>query len=185
MPIRLKIFVACLLLTGVTVALGLFGLDRQRRLGDLAVRMYDEAVMSVNFIRSAETKFAQLRGLFAVAQERQRAAKVSAAPAAPAAPAAQAAPVAPAAPAAAVEPLGERQKLIGAAHQAAEQSERQRLITIARNGAAASPAAAVEPLSERQQLITAAHQAAEQSERQRLITIARNGAAASPAAAVE
>jgi methyl-accepting chemotaxis protein len=124
MSIRLKIFVACLLLTGVTIALGLFGLDRQRRLGDLAVRMYDQAVMSVNFIRSGETKFAQLRSLFAVAAERQQAGKLALA-------------TQPA------EQISERQQLIAGVRQAAEQSERQRLIAIARASSGAASAAGV------------------------------------------
>jgi methyl-accepting chemotaxis protein len=74
MPIRLRILAGCLLLTSLTIGLGLFALDAQQRMSDLAVRIYDEAVMSVSSIRSAETKFAHLRGLYAVANERQRAA---------------------------------------------------------------------------------------------------------------
>jgi len=166
MSIRLKIFVACLLLTGVTVALGLFGLDRQRRLGDLAVRMYDQAVMSVSFVRSAEAKFAQLRGLFAVAAERQRAGKLALA-------------VAPS------EQINERQQPIAGARQAAEQSERQQPIVGVRQAAEQiserqQPIAGVrqpaEQISERQQLIAGARQAAEQSERQQLIAGARQAA---------
>jgi methyl-accepting chemotaxis protein len=150
MPIRLKIFVACLLLTSVTVALGLFGLDRQRQLGDVAVRMYDQAVMSVGFVRSAETKFVQLRSLFAVAAERQHAADSAAAAAAAAAPAASTAAVtAPAAAAVASataarpnDAISERQQLIAGARRDAEQSERQRLIATARGNAAPAAAAA-------------------------------------------
>jgi methyl-accepting chemotaxis protein len=74
MPIRLRILAGCLLLTSLTIGLGLFALDAQQRMSDLAVRIYDEAVMSVSSIRSAETKFVHLRGLYAVANERQRAA---------------------------------------------------------------------------------------------------------------
>jgi methyl-accepting chemotaxis protein len=64
MPIRLKILLACLVLTGMTVCLGLFALSQERKLGSVALRTYDEAFMSVNFIRSAETRFERLRGLY-------------------------------------------------------------------------------------------------------------------------
>jgi methyl-accepting chemotaxis protein len=73
MPIRLRILIGCLLLTSLTVGLGMVALDGQQRMSELAVRIYDEVVMSVSSLRSAETKFAQLRGLYAIANERQRA----------------------------------------------------------------------------------------------------------------
>lgn len=67
MPIRMKVLLACMLMTGVTLAMGVLALRMEARLGDLAIRMYDEAFMSVSFIRSAETKFATLRGEYVAA----------------------------------------------------------------------------------------------------------------------
>jgi methyl-accepting chemotaxis protein len=61
MPIRLKVLIACLLMTAVTFALGVYGLQYEHRLGDLALRMYDESFMSVSFVRSAETRSTELR----------------------------------------------------------------------------------------------------------------------------
>jgi methyl-accepting chemotaxis protein len=72
MPIRLKILVACLLLTVVTVSLGIFTLRNERRLGDLAVRFYDEALMSVSFVRSAATRFETVRSRYAMAGRDER-----------------------------------------------------------------------------------------------------------------
>jgi methyl-accepting chemotaxis protein len=68
MPISLKILLGCLLMAAVTMALGFFGLRAEARLGDLAIRMYDEAFMSVSYVRGAQTKFEVLRDTFAAAQ---------------------------------------------------------------------------------------------------------------------
>jgi methyl-accepting chemotaxis protein len=62
MPIRLKLLLACLCMALITSGVGLLALRSERQLGALAMRMYDEAFMSVNYVRAAETKFAVLRG---------------------------------------------------------------------------------------------------------------------------
>jgi hypothetical protein len=64
--IRFKILLGCSLLTSVTVALGLFVLQAQRGLGDLAMNIYDDAVLSISYARNAETRFVDLRGKLAV-----------------------------------------------------------------------------------------------------------------------
>jgi len=64
--IRFRILLACLSLASVTIALGLFVLQEQRELGHLALRIYDDAVMSISYARSAETRFAELRGKLAI-----------------------------------------------------------------------------------------------------------------------
>lgn len=64
MPIRLKILIACLILTGMTVGLGLFALSQERQLGTVALQTYDQAFMSVSFVRSAETRLERLRTLY-------------------------------------------------------------------------------------------------------------------------
>jgi methyl-accepting chemotaxis protein len=71
--IRFKILLACLALTSITVALGLFALQGQRELGSLATKIYDDAVMSISFVRSAETKFVDLRGQLALAAQKRAA----------------------------------------------------------------------------------------------------------------
>jgi len=72
--IRFRILLACLSLASVTIALGLFVLQAQRELGHLALRIYDDAVMSISYARSAETRFAELRGKLAIAQQAREAA---------------------------------------------------------------------------------------------------------------
>jgi methyl-accepting chemotaxis protein len=67
MTIRLKILSACLLLTLVTATIGLFTLNGERKLGDVSVRMYDEALTSVSFMRGAATKFEALHSRYALA----------------------------------------------------------------------------------------------------------------------
>ncbi len=57
-----KVLLGCLLLVTCTVLLGLHSVRGQRSLGMLALQMYDEAFMAVNFVRSAETRFARLQG---------------------------------------------------------------------------------------------------------------------------
>jgi methyl-accepting chemotaxis protein len=69
--IRFKILLACLLLTSVTVALGLFVLQAQRGLGSLAMNIYDDAVLSISYARSAETKFVDLRGKLAMSHQQR------------------------------------------------------------------------------------------------------------------
>ena len=70
MPIRLKLLLASLLLAATTAGLGLFAVGAERELGTLAVRVYDEALMSVNYARSAQTGFAALRAEYALAAVR-------------------------------------------------------------------------------------------------------------------
>ena len=74
MRIRFRILLACLSLASVTIALGLFVLQGQRELGHLALRIYDDAVMSISYARSAETRFAELRGKLAIADQAREAA---------------------------------------------------------------------------------------------------------------
>ncbi len=62
LSIRTKVLLGCILLVTCTILLGLHSIRSQRTLGSLALKMYDEAFMAVNFVRSAETKFARLQG---------------------------------------------------------------------------------------------------------------------------
>jgi methyl-accepting chemotaxis protein len=145
--IRFKILFACLALTSITVAFGLFALQGQRELGTLASKIYDEAVMSISFVRSAETKFVELRGQLALAAQK-RAAVEDAAAARAAALAEVAAARAAAAAAAPVE-QSERQTLIDAAldgkKPASEASERQALIAGAKAPGAPAPGKEMPP----------------------------------------
>ena len=75
MSIRLKILFACLLMTAVTVTLGVFALTAGRQLGDLAIQVYDEAFMSVSLVRSAETRFTALQSLYTAADAADQAAE--------------------------------------------------------------------------------------------------------------
>ncbi len=61
LSIRFRILAACLTLTILTAGLGIFTLIGQERLGTLALRMYDQAFMSVDFFRSAQSDFVALR----------------------------------------------------------------------------------------------------------------------------
>ena len=54
MSIRLKILLACLSLTAITIAFGLLARASQEELGGLAFRLYDEAFMSMSYLRSAQ-----------------------------------------------------------------------------------------------------------------------------------
>jgi hypothetical protein len=56
MPIRLKILVACIALTGVTLLMGSFSQSAQRDLGEVATRLYDDAFLAMSYLRSAESK---------------------------------------------------------------------------------------------------------------------------------
>ena len=75
MSIRLKILFACLLMTAVTVTLGVFALTAGRQLGHLAIQVYDEAFMSVSLVRSAETRFTALQSLYTAADAADQAAE--------------------------------------------------------------------------------------------------------------
>jgi methyl-accepting chemotaxis protein len=132
--IRFKILLACLALTSVTIGLGLFVLQGQRGLGALAMRIYDDAVMSISYARSAETRFTDLRGKLALADQRRASAdeiaSLRAAAAAKAAATARASVVLP-----------------------REQSERQAMLDIARGGKATADADRLGGISERQAML--------------------------------
>ncbi len=70
MPVSIKILIAYLAMTLVTIGLGLYALQGERIVGDTALKMYDDAFMSVNFARSAQTKFERVKTIFAVAAAR-------------------------------------------------------------------------------------------------------------------
>ncbi len=70
MSVSVKILIANLAMTLVTIGLGLYALQGERTLGSTALRMYDNAFMSVNFGRSAQTKFEQVKTLYVVAMAR-------------------------------------------------------------------------------------------------------------------
>jgi len=60
MSIRSKILAGCLALTALTGFLGAFALTAERQLDALALRIYDDAFMSVSYLRSAQVGFAGL-----------------------------------------------------------------------------------------------------------------------------
>ena len=60
MPIRIKIFCGCLALALLTAALGLFAQRSEQRLGMLALSVYDNTFMSMNYLRSAQIDFADI-----------------------------------------------------------------------------------------------------------------------------
>ena len=60
MPIRLKIFSGCLALVLLTIVLGVFAQSSEQRLGALALGVYDDTFMSMNYLRSAQVDFADI-----------------------------------------------------------------------------------------------------------------------------
>ncbi len=60
--IRSKILAGCLTLTALTGTLGLYQRRAEHQLGDLALRIYDDAFMGVSYLRSAQVRFALLAG---------------------------------------------------------------------------------------------------------------------------
>jgi len=60
MPIRLKLLVGCLCLTIVTLGLGVFAQNSQREAGELTTRIYDEALLSMSYLRSAQNSLLQI-----------------------------------------------------------------------------------------------------------------------------
>ncbi|WP_428374816.1 putative bifunctional diguanylate cyclase/phosphodiesterase [Lichenicoccus sp.] len=60
MPIRGKILSGCLALTLLTALLGVFAERAERRLGFLAFDIYDNAFMSVSYLREAQMDFGQM-----------------------------------------------------------------------------------------------------------------------------
>ncbi len=72
MSIRLKILVACLCLTAITIASGVLARASQSELGGLAFRLYDDAFMSMSYLRSAQnTLLSVSRDLASPVAERQ------------------------------------------------------------------------------------------------------------------
>ena len=60
MPIRLKIFSGCFALALLTIALGLFAQRSEQRLGALALGVYDDEFMAMNYLRSAQIDFVDI-----------------------------------------------------------------------------------------------------------------------------
>jgi signal transduction histidine kinase/DNA-binding NarL/FixJ family response regulator len=60
MTLRVKILAGCFALAFLTALLGLYTQHSERRLGKLAIDIYDNAFMSVSYLRSAEVAFARL-----------------------------------------------------------------------------------------------------------------------------
>ena len=63
MPVGLKILLSSLVMTLVTVMLGLYALEGERQLGDTALRMYDSAFMSINYVRMAQDDFERVQNI--------------------------------------------------------------------------------------------------------------------------
>ncbi|GGD93982.1 hypothetical protein GCM10011390_10880 [Aureimonas endophytica] len=66
MSIRIKIFLGCFCLSTLTLLIGLLSQSSQREVGDLAASLYDNALVSTNALRSAQT------ALIAVAFDTQK-----------------------------------------------------------------------------------------------------------------
>lgn len=64
MSVRTRILLGCLALTLVTVLLGVYSREADKRLGGLGLRIYDEAFMAVNYMRAAQYGFAELSGRY-------------------------------------------------------------------------------------------------------------------------
>jgi hypothetical protein len=62
MSVRLKIALASLCGFLVTLALGLYATSVERRLGEVSVRVFDEATLSINHARAAQARLAALHG---------------------------------------------------------------------------------------------------------------------------
>lgn len=60
MSIKLKLLIGCLCLTIITMIVGAFAQHSQRRIGDLAVQIYDDALLSTNALRSAQNSLLRL-----------------------------------------------------------------------------------------------------------------------------
>jgi signal transduction histidine kinase len=57
MPIRITVLIACLGFLAITIALGLFTRAQEGRLGTLAMSVYDNALVGVNYARKVQTDF--------------------------------------------------------------------------------------------------------------------------------
>ena len=64
MSIRIKILIACLLLTAITVAFGLYSQESQRDLAGRATKMYDQVLMSVSFAHASKGYFWEMVLIF-------------------------------------------------------------------------------------------------------------------------
>ncbi len=60
MSIRFKLLAGCLSLTLMTVGIGLYLQRSQHEIGTLATRIYDEALMSISYLRSAQNGLMEL-----------------------------------------------------------------------------------------------------------------------------
>ena len=65
MSIRLKIFIGCLSLALVTVALGAFMMRSHKELAGIATRIYDDAFMAVSYMRASQNGLLKLKAAFA------------------------------------------------------------------------------------------------------------------------
>jgi diguanylate cyclase (GGDEF)-like protein len=68
----LKILAACIALTGVTLLMGSFSQRAQRDLGQVATRLYDDAFLAMNYLRSAESKLVRAEAEYLSSAEAQR-----------------------------------------------------------------------------------------------------------------
>ncbi len=75
MPVALKILLASLAMTLVTVMLGVYALNGERLLGDTALQMYDSAFMSINYARTAQNDFERVKTIYALAAAKDAAPK--------------------------------------------------------------------------------------------------------------
>jgi signal transduction histidine kinase/ActR/RegA family two-component response regulator/HPt (histidine-containing phosphotransfer) domain-containing protein len=60
MPIRLKLLIGCLGLVALTMMLGFFLREQEHRLGQLAMDVYDNALIGASYARKAQTGFVRL-----------------------------------------------------------------------------------------------------------------------------
>src|ERR1700749_4442171 len=65
MAIRGRIFVAFLVMSMITAALGAYATKGIRDAGILVDKTFDESLMSINYARAAATDFAAMRAAFA------------------------------------------------------------------------------------------------------------------------
>ena len=64
MSIRYKLLLGCLGLTVITILLGTYAHGVQRALGSVAVRLYDETLLAVTYLRSAESGLIRVEGVW-------------------------------------------------------------------------------------------------------------------------
>ena len=66
MSIKLKLLIGCLCLTIITMIVGAFAQHSQRHIGELAVQIYDDALLSTNALRSAQNSLIRLDTRFRI-----------------------------------------------------------------------------------------------------------------------